>query len=96
MMLQTGSFSLFRDPMSRRVNSTGLTACLLCLSHLPPGVLRVGPVQGPGQGGHAPSLPHQEGAAAVVRHHREEQPPQHGVRGSRASDRGAAPPPIGQ
>lgn len=44
------------------------------------GVLRVGLVQAQGQACHNPALPDQEGAAAFVRHHREEQPPQHGVK----------------
>jgi len=51
----------------------------------PAGVLRVGPVQAQGEADHAPTLPDQEGAALIIRHHREEQPPQHGVR--------EAPPP---
>ena len=38
----------------------------------PPGVLRVRPVQAQGEGERSPALPHQEGAAAFVRHHREE------------------------
>lgn len=79
--------ALFRDRKEIQVNNTGLNH-LCFVSSLPPGHLRVGPVQAQGQAGHAPSLPHQEGAAAVVRHHREEQPPQHGVRGSRPCDRG--------
>lgn len=49
-------------------------------SSCPLGVLRVGPVQAQGQACHTPALPSQEGAAAFVRHHREEQSPQYGVR----------------
>lgn len=57
----------------------------------PPGVLRVRPVQAQGEACHAPALPHQEGVAPFIRHHREEQPPQHGVREATPSscDRGA-------
>lgn len=49
-------------------------------SSRPLGVLRVGPVQAQGQACQPTALPNQEGAAAFVRHHREEQPPQHGVK----------------
>lgn len=53
-----------------------------------PGVLCVRPVQAQGEAGHASAVSHQKGAAPFIRHHREEQSPQHGVKE-------AAPPSCG-
>lgn len=63
------------------VNDGDPVSSPLSLSLPPAGVLRFGPVRAPGDAGHASALPHQEGAAPLGRHHREEQPPQHGVSG---------------